>query len=154
MLYLPLERMTMHPHKPDALLTGSGGIPALMPQARRLLELRRILADLLPEVLARSCTVANYKLGKLVILAESSAIAAKLKLLSPQLCERLSRRGVEVTGMNIGVQAPEVSRKKPLKLAELSDQAAEALARLSSQLPESKLKSSVEQIRNRKVGKR
>jgi hypothetical protein len=56
--------------------------------------------------------------------------------------------------MTIGVQAPEVSRKKALKLTQLSDKAAESLARLSSQLPESKLKSSVEQIRERKIGKR
>src|SRR4051812_46490480 len=74
MLHLPTRRMTMHPHKPDALLSGSDGIPSLMPQARRLLELRQLLVELLPEALARSCTVANYKHGKLVVFAENNAI--------------------------------------------------------------------------------
>src|SRR4051812_3588418 len=59
MLFLPTRRTTMHPHKPSALLSDSGGIPALMPQARRLLQLRQLLADLLPDAMARACTVAN-----------------------------------------------------------------------------------------------
>src|SRR5215470_13158402 len=103
----------MHPHKPDALLSGSDGIPALMPQARRLLELRRLLASLLPDSLARCCAVANYKHGKLVLFAENNAVAAKLRLLSPTLRDRLSDRGVQVTEMDIGVQPPEAAREKP-----------------------------------------
>jgi hypothetical protein len=146
--------MTMHPHKPGALLTGSGGIPALMPQARRLLELRQILADLLPGALARSCTLANYKHGKLIVFAENNAIAAKLKLLSPQLCDRLSQRGVEVTGMDIGVQPPEPVPNRPQKSSKLSEKAAESLSRFSSQLHESELKNCITRIAGRKVSKR
>src|SRR5262249_30997727 len=127
--------MTMHPHKPDALLSGSDGIPALMPQAQRLLQLRRLLAELLPDALARACTVANYKHGKLVVFAESNAIAAKLRLLSPTLCDRLSSRGVQVTEMQIEAQAPEQAREKSAKAAVLSGPAITSLAELASQLP-------------------
>jgi hypothetical protein len=146
--------MTMHPHKPDALLAGSDGIPALMPQARRLLELRQLLADLLPDALARACTVANYKRGKLVVFAENNAIAAKLRLLSPALCDRLSKRGVQVTEMDIGVQAPEAAREKSSKSARLSGSAAAALAELASQLPDSLLKESIARMAASKVSKR
>src|SRR4051812_35929618 len=112
--------MTMHPHKPDALLSGSGGIPALMPQAQRLLQLRQLLADLLPDALAQACTVANYKHGKLVVFAENNTVAAKLRLLSPTLRDHLTNRGVEVTELDIGVQAPEAARKNASKSAHLS----------------------------------
>jgi hypothetical protein len=146
--------MTMHPHKPDALLSGSGGIPALMPQARRLLELRQLLASLLPEPLARTCTVANYKHGKLVVFAENSAVAAKLKLLSPTIRDRLSNRGVQVTEMDISVQAPDTAQEKPEKKARLSGSAVSTLAELASQLPDSPLKQSIALLIRSSVSKR
>jgi hypothetical protein len=146
--------MTMHPHKPDALLSGSDGIPALMPQARRLLELRQLLADLLPDALARACTVANYKHGKLVVFAENNTVAAKLRLLSPTLRDRLSNRGVQVTEMDIGVQAPEAAREKTEKSAALSGSAVASLAELASQLPDSPLKECVSLMARSGVSKR
>jgi len=146
--------MIMHPLKPDALLAGSGGIPALMPQARRLLQLRQLLADLLPDALARACTVANYKHGKLVVFAENNAIAAKLRLLSPTLCDRLSNGGVQVTEMDIGVQAPDAAREKRSKSAELTGPAVASLAELASQLPDSPLKECVALMAGTLVSKR
>lgn len=135
--------MTKHPHKPDALLSGSDGIPSLMPQAWRLLELRQLLTRLLPEPLARACTVANYKSGKLVVFAENNAVAAKLRLLSPTIRDRFSDRGVQVTQMDISVQAPDATQEKPDKTARLSGSAVASLAELASQLPDSPLKACI-----------
>jgi len=111
-----------------------------MPQASRLLELRRLLSSVLPESLARACTVANYKNGKLVLFAENNAVAAKLRLLSPAIRDRFSDRGVQVTQMDISVQAPEGTQEKPEKTARLSGAAVASLAELASQLPDSPLK--------------
>ena len=144
----------MHPHKPDALLSSSGGIPALMPQARRLLQLRQLLADLLPDALARACTVANYRQGKLVLFAENNAVAAKLRLLSPTLRDRMSNRGVQVTEMEIEVQAPEEARETRIKSALLSGSAVASLAELASQLPDSPLKECVSLMAKTSVSKR
>jgi hypothetical protein len=149
----PYSADDMHPHKPDALLSETGGIPALMPQARRLLELRQILASLLPAALARACTVANYKQGKLVLFAENNAVAAKLKLISPTLRERLSDRGVQVTEMDIGVQAPEATQEKPEKSTKLSGSAVASLAELAAQLPDSPLKQRVAALARHDVSK-
>lgn len=146
--------MTTHPHKPDALLSDSGGIPSLMPQARRLLELRQLLTRLLPESLARACTVANYKSGKLVLFAENNAVAAKLRLLSPTIRDRFSERGVQVTEMDISVQAPDATQEKPEKSARLSGSAVASLAELASQLPDSPLKQSIELMARIGVSKR
>src|SRR5436309_2208188 len=89
---------------PYAFLNQPDGIAPLMPQARRLIELREILAGVLPESLARCCSIANYKQGKVVIFAANGATAAKLKLMLPTLSEQLSKRGIEVTGLEVCVQ--------------------------------------------------
>jgi hypothetical protein len=116
------------------------GIQSLMPQAQRLLELRRILAGTLPPNLQRSCTIANYMQGKVVIFAENSAVAAKLKLMLPDLRDHFVKRAIEVTGIDIQVQ-PKEPVQTVEKSAELSDGALNSLSQLETQLPDSKLKS-------------
>lgn len=118
------------------------GIQSLMPQARRLLELRQILAACLPQNLRRSCTIANYMQGKVVIFAENSAVAAKLKLLAPELLDRFGQKAIEVTGINIQVQPKEVPNTVG-KTAKLSPGAVASLAQLEEQLPDSDLKTAL-----------
>jgi hypothetical protein len=77
---------------PCQFLNQADAISALMPQAERLNKLREILASLLPESLARHCSVANFKEGRVVVFAANGATAAKLKLMLPSLLEQLSRR--------------------------------------------------------------
>ena len=125
---------------PCAFLNQPDGIATLMPQAKRLIELREILATLLPESLARYCSIANYKQGKVVIFAANGAIAAKLKLMLPTLSEQLSRRAMEVTGLEVCVQPLDSDTQVVEKSAKMSREAALGLARLSEQLPDSDLK--------------
>jgi hypothetical protein len=116
------------------------GIQSLMPQTQRLLELRQVLAGGLPPNLRRSCTIANYMQGKVVIFAENSAVAAKLKLMLPDLRDRFVKRAIEVTGIEIQVQ-PKEPAPIPDKTLEMSQGAVSSLAQLESQLADSKLKS-------------
>ena len=125
---------------PCAFLNQPDGIAPLLPQARRLIELREILAALLPESLARYCSIANYKQGKVVIFAANGAIAAKLKLMLPTLSEQLSKRAMEVTGLEVCVQPLDSDPQVVEKAAKMSPEAASGLARLSEQLPDSELK--------------
>ena len=125
---------------PCAFLNQADGIAPLMPQARRLIELREILAAMLPESLARYCSIANYKQGKVVIFAANGAIAAKLKLMLPTLSEQLSKRGIEVTGLEVCVQLLASDPQVVEKSAKMSLEAALVLARLCEQLPDSELK--------------
>ena len=131
----------MHPKNLRSFL--SDGISSLMPQAKRLIELRQILAESLPENLQRSSSIANYKQGKVVIFADNSAVAAKLKLLAPTLKSALVKSGVEVTGIEVDVQPSQPHETARPKQAQLSSSAAEDLLRLSTQLPESKLKEAI-----------
>jgi hypothetical protein len=144
----------MHAKNLDAYLVQADGINSLMPQAKRLLELRQILLDALPSSLADSATVANYRQGKIVIFAANSAIAAKLKLLGPTLMTRFVKRGLQVTAMNIEVQPAQGTPAMRPKAAVLTQTARQALASLASQLTESELKTTIASMAENKVSKR
>jgi len=125
---------------PCAFLNQADAISALMPQAERLIELREILASLLPESLARHCSVANFKQGRVIILASNGATAAKLKLMLPALTEQFSGRATEVTGLEVSVQAPIPSHQVIDKSSKMTPEAVSELAGLCEQLPDSELK--------------
>ena len=131
----------MHSKNIRAYLDSAAGIAGLLPQAERLIELRRIYSKLVPQQLLRSSSIVNYRQRNVVIFADNNAIAAKLRLLSPRLVNDFSKYGVEVTGIRLEVQP----RQEPLKetapkRAKLSRAGAESLQALARQLPESKLK--------------
>src|SRR5215472_462365 len=136
----------MHMKNPCAYLDQTEGVSSLMPQAERLLELRKILASLLPDSLARRCSVANYKQGRVVIFAANGAIAAKLKLMLPSLLEQLSGRASQVTGLDVVVQARESEAQVTDKSAKITESATLALTALSEQLPDSELKTALSRI--------
>jgi hypothetical protein len=136
----------VHIKNPCQFLNQADAIAALMPQAERLIELREILASLLPESLAQNCSVANFKQGRIVVFASNGATAAKLKLMLPSLLEQLSGRATEVTGLEVVVQAPGAAAQVAEKSSKLSSDAISGLAQLCDQLPDSELKSALSRI--------
>ena len=144
----------MHAKNMDAYLDQPDGINALMPQAKRLLELRQVLLETLPQPFAGLASVANYRQGKVVIFAANSSVAAKLKLLGPALKDHFVRRGLQVTALEIDVQPEGPAAAQPPKAALLSESARLALAELSTQLPDSELKNSVSRMLAEKISKR
>jgi len=145
---------TMHSKNLDAYLVQADGINSLMPHAKRLLELRQVLLEILPKHLVNFATVANYRQGRIVIFAANSAIAAKLKLLGPALVDRFVTRGLQVTALDIEVQPGLGTRSTRPKAAVLTDTARQALAGLASQLAESELKSTISAMAGHEVSKR
>jgi len=140
----------MHSKNIHTYLNSVAGIAALLPQAERVIELRRIYAELVPQQLLRSSSIVNYKQGNVVIFAENNAVAAKLRLLSPRLVYGFSNRGLEVTGIRLEVQ-PLVNPSKELmtKQARLSAQGVGYLKALAHQLPNSILKQVVIEMAER-----
>ena len=138
----------------SAYLDSAEGIGSLMLQAARLLELRRQLVEILPKPLAKFCEIANYKQGKVVIFAENSAVAAKLKLLAPNLRDHFLKSAIEITGIDVEVQPTNPVPEPPAKHTHLSPGAAQALAELADQLPDSKLKSSINALAGQGISKR
>jgi hypothetical protein len=142
----------MHSKDLRAYLDSAAGIAALLSQAERLIELRRIYSEIVPQQLLRSSSIVNYKQEKVVIFAENNAIAAKLRLLSPRLLNAFSKRGVQVTGIRLEVQ-PRQEPQKALtpKQAKLSSAGAESLETLAKRLPDSKLKQTLTEMARRKT---
>ena len=141
----------MHSKNLRAYLDSAAGIAALLPQAERLIELRRIYSELVPQQLLQCSSIVNYKQENVVIFAENNAIAAKLKLLSPRLVNDFSKRGVQVTGIRLQVQPRQEPRKEQIrKQAKLSLAGAESLEALAKRLPDSRLKQAVTEMVERK----
>jgi len=137
----------MHSKNLRAYLDSAAGIAALLPQAERVIELRRIYSELMPQQLLRSSSIVNYKQGNVVIFAENNAIAAKLNLLSPRLVNDFSKRGVQLTGIRLEVQPRQGPRKEPAaKQAKLSLAAAESLQALARRLPDSRLRQALAEM--------
>jgi len=140
----------MHSKNLRAYLDSATGIAALLPQAERLIELRRIYTQIMPQQLLRSSSIVNYKQENVVIFAENNAIAAKIKLLSPRLVNEFSKRGLQVTGIRLEVQPREIPRAEAVqKHARLSSAGAESLAALAKRLPNSKLKQALTDLATR-----
>jgi hypothetical protein len=124
------------------------GTSRLVPQAALLLAIRQHLSEVLPTNLRRSCSIANYKQGVVVVIAGNNAVAAKLRHYGPKIIETLGKRGLKATGLRVEVQGadsftPQVSEKKALFL---SPRASDALARLGRRLPDSRLKEAIDAL--------
>jgi len=137
----------MHSKNLRTYLDSAAGIAALLPQAERLIELRRIYTEIMPQQLSRSSSIVNYKQEIVVIFAENNAIAAKIKLLSPRLVNDFAKRGLQVTGIRLEVQPRQTPQVETVqKRAQLSPAGAASLGALAKRLPDSKLKQALAEL--------
>lgn len=85
-------------------LKASPELAAVTQHAERLIALQHLFEAVAPPALAQQCRVANFKQGKLVILAANALVAAKLRQVVPSLSDEFSNRGWKVTAIQVGVQ--------------------------------------------------
>ena len=134
----------------DAYLNSASSLARFSAHAGRLVKLQRLYEEIAPSYLAASSHVANFKLGKVVIHADSGAVAAKLRQMLPSLVDEFSLKGAEVTEIQVKVQpshaaAQHKSRGKPS--ASVGVSAKSDLKRLANELPEdSPLKEALERL--------
>lgn len=93
-------------------LTATEGLARLAAHAERLMAFQRNLEAVLPPALAPHARVANFKLGKVVIHANNSAVAAKVRQMGPRIAMTLSASGIKVT--EIGVSVHPLPAAQPL----------------------------------------
>lgn len=121
----------------DCLLADAG-MARLSSHASRLVRLQAIVAAALPPALARGARVANLRSAKLIIHADNSAVAAKLRQLAPRLTELVRVEAAEVTGIDISVQgrAGNPARVEKNTASSIGDKAKRGLTSLETTLPE------------------
>jgi hypothetical protein len=95
--------------KLDRVLSADGELQPLLAKTRDLRALAGIVHGFLSADLARKTRVANLKDGRLVLIADHSAAAAKLQLLAPALVRILQDQRWQVNSLSVRVQ-PNASR--------------------------------------------
>lgn len=91
------------------VLSTDGQLQPVLAKARDLRALAGIVNGFLSADLARRTRLANLKDGKLVLIADHSAAAAKLQLLAPALVRALEGQRWQVNSVSVRVQ-PNASR--------------------------------------------
>jgi hypothetical protein len=117
-------------------LMADAGLARLSSHAKHLLGLQRVFESATP--LSRQARVANLKLGKIIIHASNSAVAAKLRQIEPRLAAAFRSVAAEVTGIDIRVQ-PDASKRQPARLnhrVSIGSRQKQALTSLADSLPE------------------
>ncbi|MCC6658025.1 MAG: DUF721 domain-containing protein [Rhodocyclaceae bacterium] len=122
----------------DAYLNSAGDLARLSAHAGRLVKLQRVFEQIAPSYLAASSRVANFKSGKVVIHADSGAVAAKLRQMLPSLVDEFSLKGAEVTEIQVKVQPTHAAPQHKTRAVSpaVGAQARTDLQRLSEALPE------------------
>ena len=126
----------MRPPKLDRVLAGEATLQPVLAKARELRALAGLLDGFLPPDLARHARVVNYRDGEIVLVAATSAAAAKLRLLAPSLVIFFSKQRLQVNSVSIRVQPTESRAGEgkrdaaPQKTAELSTPALGSLRKL------------------------
>jgi hypothetical protein len=127
----------------------------LAAHAKRLLILQRCLESAAPPALAKHCRIANYKLGTIIIHADNSAVASKIRQLFATLGHEFVKTGIEVTEIRVRVQPQEgyIAQRPSPNSNTISKGAMSALTTLADGLPnDSPLKSSLDRMVRRSRG--
>jgi hypothetical protein len=131
------SRKSGTPPTVTTLLESEAHVARLTAHAGRLLQLQRQLEVALPRQLTKLVRVANYRLGKVVILAANGAVAAKVRQIVPGLVEKYRQNGAEVNEIEIKVQPANPAQLKAVSrpIAVIGDKAKQGLTNLAQSLP-------------------
>ncbi|MBM3353000.1 MAG: DUF721 domain-containing protein [Betaproteobacteria bacterium] len=134
------------------LLQADAELQPLVDKALEINALSRLCGDFLPPELAQRVRAANLKDGQLVMLAETPAAAAKLRLLSVSLCQFLSKRGAKANSVSVRVQ-PGAERRAEVRKSprKLSPQAASSLQKLHQGLADSPAREALKNLLDHQV---
>lgn len=127
------------PTKLDRVLAADGELQPLLAKARELRALAGLVQGFLSAELGAEIRVANFKEGKLALLAANPAAASKLRLLAPALTRFLLERRWQVSLVSVRVQPIAARARAPekKKSVHLSTHALERLRALHERLPSS-----------------
>lgn len=129
------------------IITSNPKLRSLAQIARQLSLLQRHYLAIIARPLGQCSRVARYADGYLTLEADNGAVAQKLRQLIPQLIASFRTRGIEVTGIQIRVQASQCPPSTPTSPRSIGRQGRQALTELADSLPDnSPLKSSIQRM--------
>lgn len=119
--------------------------------SRRIAQLQRVYQEAVPPELARSSRIGWAREGVLSIVADTSAMAAKLRQMSTRVLNRLRQSGFEFNSMRIEVQVDRAAAPPPRNSSkQLSPLALSAIDEALQDISESPLKEALERLARRR----
>ncbi len=128
------------------LLNSSDDLKAISVRLKRVALLQQIYVDTVSRELAGRSRVADERADAVVIMADTSAVAAKLRQLAPRIVAEIVKREPERTGIRLDVQ---LSPANPLPAGSghtLPESALDGLANLRDSLPDSELRAALRRM--------
>ena len=124
-------------HDAASYLGGNEKLAALLPAVKRMGQLQKACAAILPEMFGY-CEVLQCNADQLVLGVPNASVAAKLKNRLPKLQEALAVQGWQLNAIRLKIQVREnLPLPPPPKQLRLPSQAVSALASLGGALEDS-----------------
>lgn len=147
------------PRLPTQILGYSGlrdsPLHDLLAHARRLEQIQRLLLRLLETPLAQHCRIADLRQGRLLLHADASAWATKMRFQAPSLLERLRRAlpGEPILSIQVQVRLPDAPARTGRRAATpMSAANAEALRDMAAGIVDPGLKAALMRLARRGRG--
>ena len=115
-------------------------LEATLVRVNRLAALQRIYARAVPEDLAKRSRVVLEQMGAVVVVADTSAMAHKLRQIAPRIVEEIVKFAPEVTSIVVEVQVTPGSDLHLRRATAIGPRGLTSLRQLCDKLPESPLR--------------
>ena len=136
--------------KINRFFSADGDFQPVYEKMREIEALSKLLEGFLPPELAPLVRVANFKEGKLVMLAANGAVAAKLRLLSESLGAYITQQRSQVNSVSVRVQPGIGEAPEPVeKQAHLTQAALQELVFLHARIPDSAFRKALKTLLDR-----
>ena len=133
----------------NTLLGYNPELRSLTAQAEKITQLQKIWGSIVPPPFNQNSHTGLVSNGQITVYTSNGAVAAKLKLLAPQLLKKLQKEGLEVTSIRVEVQVKSQPRAPARIPMRVSQRAAQTLLGLAKSLPDSPLRTALNRLAKR-----
>jgi hypothetical protein len=140
------------PQRLNSFFTRNQELRQISGKVRQLRAIQLLYEQVAPPSLLRSSHVAQMEHNLLTLAANNSAVAAKLRQMTPELVRQLQLHGCEVTGIQVRVQVTSPSVTRTAAPSSLSAQGQQQLSELAKTLGDSPLKSALQRLAGKRKG--
>ena len=135
-----------------SLLCSLRELQASLVQVKHLIALQQIYARAVPWDLAKKSRVAYERSGAVVVIADTSAVATKLKQLAPRIVDKIVKFAPEVTSIQLEVQVTRENDGGLRRLPRIGPRGRSSWSELRDALPPSPLRNAVATLLQRGSG--
>ena len=129
-----------------SLLRSLSELQATLVRVNRIAALQRIYLGVVPRELGLRSKVVLQGSGPLLVVAETSAVASKLRQLAPRVLEEIVKFSPEVTAIQVEVQVTLSSDLPPNPRARIGARGLSSLSHLRDTLPQSPLRDALDRM--------